>query len=133
MTTLTLTARPDLGLLVLRASLAGMWLSHGLLLKLLTYGATGLSAWLVATGLPAGLAWPLILAEALGGLLILLGLQGRWISLALMPILLGAIWVHAGNGWVFSNAGGGWEYPLFLAGASLAHVLLGDGRLVLKR
>jgi putative oxidoreductase len=79
------------------------------------------------------LAWPLILAESLGGLLILLGLHGRWVSLALLPILFGAIWVHAGNGWVFSNAGGGWEYPLFLAGASLAHVLLGDGRLALKR
>lgn len=133
MSTLTLSVRPDLGLLLLRAALAGMWLSHGLLLKLFTYGAPGLSAWLVATGLPGGLAWPLILAESLGGLLILLGLHGRWVSLALLPILFGAIWVHAGNGWVFSNAGGGWEYPLFLAAASLAHVLLGDGRLALQR
>jgi putative oxidoreductase len=45
MSTLTLSVRPDLGLLLLRAALAGMWLSHGLLLKLLTYGAAGLSAW----------------------------------------------------------------------------------------
>ena len=78
MSTLTLSVRPDLGLLLLRAALAGMWLSHGLLLKLFTYGAPGLSAWLVATGLPGGLAWPLILAESLGGLLILLGLLGTF-------------------------------------------------------
>lgn len=133
MTTLTLSVRPDLGLLLLRAGLAGMWLSHGLLLKLLTYGAPGLSAWLEETGLPGALAWPLILAETLGGLLILLGLYGRWVSFVLLPILFGAVWVHAANGWMFSNAGGGWEYPLFLAGASLAHVLLGDGRLALHR
>ena len=32
----------------------------------------------------------------------------------LLPILLGALWVHAGNGWMFASPNGGWEYPLFL-------------------
>ena len=49
------------------------------------------------------------------------------VALALVPILLGALWVHAGNGWVFTAMGGGWEYPLFLAAASGAQALLGDG------
>jgi putative oxidoreductase len=46
----------------------------------------------------------------------------------LIPILVGATWVHAGNGWVFSAANGGWEYPVFLSAASLVLVLLGSGQ-----
>ena len=44
-----------------------------------------------------------------------------------MPVLLGAAWVHSGNGWLFTNEGGGWEYPLFLTVAAFAQALLGDG------
>ena len=122
----------DAARLLLRLALAAMWLSHGLVLKLLTFGVAGLSGWLESVGLPASLAVPLIAAEAIGGAAILLGLHGRLASLLLLPILLGALWIHAGNGWVFTNANGGWEYPLFLVVASLVHVLLGDGRLALR-
>jgi putative oxidoreductase len=52
----------------------------------------------------------------------------RVVALGLIPILVGATWVHAGNGWVFSAANGGWEYPVFLIAASLVLVLLGSGR-----
>jgi putative oxidoreductase len=38
-------------------------------------------------------------------------------------VLFGALWVHSGNGWVFSAAGGGWEYPLFLIVVSVAVAL----------
>jgi len=122
-----LAAADDYGRLALRLALGSMWLSHGLILKALTFGLSGLSAWLASIGLPPWMALPLMGAEIVGGVLILLGWHGRAVSLALLPILLGAIWVHAGNGWVFNAANGGWEYPLFLAVASLAHVLLGDG------
>jgi len=53
------------------------------------------------------------------------------VALALIPILLGATWVHIGNGWVFSAANGGWEYPVFLIAASLVQSLLGDGKYAL--
>ena len=122
-----------LGPTVLRFSLGTMWLTHGLVLKLLTFGIAGLAGWLASQGLPSALAWPLVLAEITGGVLILLGVFGRWVSLALLPILIGAIGIHAGNGWVFTNANGGWEYPVFLLAASIAHVLLGDGALALTR
>jgi putative oxidoreductase len=124
---------PALGTTVLRLSLGTMWLTHGLVLKLMTFGIAGLSGWLVSQGLPAALAWPLALAETVGGLLILLGIHGRWVSLALLPILVGATTIHAANGWVFTNANGGWEYPVFLLAASIAHVLLGDGPYALRR
>lgn len=47
---------------------------------------------------------------------------------ALVPVLLGATWVHAGNGWLFTAPNGGWEYPAFLAAAAVAQALLGDGK-----
>lgn len=117
----------DAGRLGLRLALGTMWLSHGLVLKLMTFGIAGLAGWLQSIGLPAALAWPLTVAEILGGVLILAGWHGRVVSTVLIPILVGAIWVHAGNGWVFTNAQGGWEYPAFLLIASFTHVLLGDG------
>ena len=119
-------------LLLLRIGLAGMWISHGLILKFLTFGIAGLGSWLDSQGLPTALALPLILAEVGGGLLILAGFHGRWVSLALLPILIGALLIHAGNGWVFSNPDGGWEYPLFLTVMTVVHVLLGDGPFALK-
>ena len=42
-------------------------------------------------------------------------------------MLLGALVIHAPNGWLFTAPNGGWEYPAFLALAALAQVLIGDG------
>nr|WP_316643185.1 DoxX family protein [uncultured Roseateles sp.] len=126
-------ASPGMGAALLRIALGLMWLSHAILLKLMTFGIAGLAAWMATQGLPPGLAWPLVIAETLGGTLILLGLHGRWASLALLPVLIGATVIHAGNGWVFTSANGGWEYPVFLLVASVAHILLGDGELAIKR
>jgi len=42
-------------------------------------------------------------------------------------VLLGAAWVHSGNGWLFTAPKGGWEYPAFLTLAALAQALLGNG------
>ena len=52
---------------------------------------------------------------------------------ALLPVLAGALWVHSGNGWVFSSANGGWEYPLYLIVLLAAQVLLGEGAFALSR
>ena len=56
----------------------------------------------------------------------------RTISLALIPVLLGAMSVHLGNGWVFSNANGGWEYPAFLTLAVIVQALLGPGKYAVR-
>ena len=46
--------------------------------------------------------------------------------------LVGALFIHAGNGWVFTNANGGWEYPVFLAFAAATAALLGDGAFAVR-
>tara|TARA_R110002110_G_scaffold115205_3_gene285783 strand:- start:1821 stop:2252 length:432 start_codon:yes stop_codon:yes gene_type:complete len=119
---------------VLRIGLGVMYLAHSIVLKLLTYGLAGTAEFFVSVGLPVWLAYGTFAAEAIGGILLILGIQSRWVALALMPALLGAIiWVHAGNGWVFTSANGGWEYPAFLLLTSFVQVLLGDGAFALSR
>ena len=128
------TRRVELATFVLRIGLGTMYLAHSLVLKLLTFGLPGTAGFFVSVGLPAWLAYVTFAAEALGGSLLILGVQTRWVSLALMPALLGAIiWVHAANGWVFTAANGGWEYPAFLLLASAVQALLGDGAYALPR
>lgn len=122
---------PHAAAAALRLALATMWLSHAWL-KFGVFTMAGFGGFLAQQGLPTALAWPVVLAEAGGGLLILLGIGGRWVSLALLPILAGATLVHAGNGWVFTAPNGGWEYPVFLMAMSLVHGLLGDGRFTLR-
>ena len=119
------------GALTLRVALGAMFIAHAYL-KLAVFTPAGFAGFLGQVGLPAILAWPIILAELLGGLAILAGFYGRFVSLLLLPILLGALMVHAPNGWVFNAPNGGWEYPAFLALAALAHGLIGDGALALK-
>ena len=117
-----------LGAALLRVSLGVMYLAHSLLLKLLTFGLAGTAGYFGSIGLPGWLAYATFAAEAVGGALLVLGIQARWTALALIPALVGAIvFAHASNGWVFTAAGGGWEYPAFLIAASLAFALIGDG------
>lgn len=123
---------PHAAAALLRLGLGSMWLSHAWL-KLGVFTMAGFGQFLAQQQLPVALAWPVVLAEAAGGTLILLGLGGRWVSLALLPILAGATLVHAGNGWVFSAPNGGWEYPVFLGAMSLVHALLGDGGWTARR
>ncbi|HLM40184.1 MAG TPA: DoxX family protein [Microvirga sp.] len=115
------------GALLLRVSLGVMFIAHSLVLKWMTFTLAGTAQYFESIGLPAFLAYATFFAELIGGVLLVLGVQSRWVALALLPILLGATWVHIGNGWVFSAPGGGWEYPLYLIVLSVAQSLLGDG------
>jgi putative oxidoreductase len=116
--------------LVLRVTLGVMFVAHALL-KYSVFTLPGTAKFFESLGLPGPLAYVVFWAELIGGILILAGVYGRWVAAALIPILLGAAWAHAGNGWVFSAPNGGWEYPVFLAVAAGVQALLGDGRYAL--
>lgn len=119
------------GATVLRATLGAMWISHAWF-KIAAFGVAGFAGWLDSLGLPGFMAGPVIALELIGGVLILAGFYGRYVSIALLPVLAVATWVHAPNGLIFSNANGGWEYPVFLMIASVIHALIGDGAFALK-
>ncbi len=118
--------------LVLRLTLGVMFVAHSVVLKLFVFTLAGTAGYFDSLGLPGVLAYVVFAAEAAGGVMLILGIQTRRVALALIPILAGAVWVHAGNGWVFSNPGGGWEYPVLLIVLTAIQALLGDGALALR-
>jgi len=120
------------GVTLLRISLGVMWIAHALL-KLLVFTLPGTAQYFTSVGFPGVLAYPVFAAELLGGLALVLGIYSRQVSLALIPIMAAAAWVHLPNGWVHTSPNGGWEYPAFLIVASLALWLLGDGALAARR
>ncbi len=112
---------------LLRVALGIMFIAHSVLLKYFTFTLAGTAQYFDSIGLPASLAYVVFALEAVGGVLLVLNIATRWVALALVPVLLGAMWVHLGNGWVFSAPNGGWEYPLFLIVISVVVVLQSYG------
>ncbi len=116
---------------LLRVSLGLLFLAHGCL-KVFTFTLPGTAQFFASVGLPGFMAYPVAIAEGLGGLLLLAGIYSRWVALALFPILFVATFkVHGASGWLFTNEGGGWEFPALFAIATLVQFLLGDGAFAL--
>lgn len=128
---MTYETRYNLAALMLRLSLGTMFLAHGLL-KVLVFTLPGTAKFFASVGFPAWTAYPVTGMEIVGGTLLLLGIYTRWTSIALLPVLLGALSVHVGNGWLYTNANGGWEYAAFLAMVTTALAVLGGGRYVVR-
>ncbi len=136
------TARPalvagvsnaDLAAAILRVSMGILFLAHAWL-KLAIFTPAGTAGFFESLGFPGFLAYLVIAAELLGGIALILGVWSRWVSLALVPVLLGSIYApHGAAGFFFSNEGGGWEFPAFWAIALVVQALLGDGAWAAKR
>ena len=115
----------------LRIALGAMFIAHALL-KVFVFTLPGTVQFFQSLGLPAALAYATVAAELIGGVLLILGVGTRWVAALLIPVLLGATWVHSSNGWLFTAPNGGWEYPAFLSVAAFAQALLGDGAFTLS-
>jgi putative oxidoreductase len=119
--------------LLLRLALGAVFVYHALL-KLVVFTLPGTVAFFESAGMPGLAAYPVFALELAAGLLLVAGFQTRWAALAIVPVMLGAITVHWGNGFSFDGPGGGWEYPAFLAVIGLALFLVGeDGPLSVGR
>ena len=119
------------GIALLRITLGTAAIAHGLL-KVFVFTLPGAAGFFESLGLPGFLAYITAFVEIVGGLALVAGFQTRLVSLAMVPILLGAMWAHSGNGWVFSNQGGGWEYPLFWAVVLVVQAMLGSGAFAIE-
>jgi putative oxidoreductase len=117
----------ELSACVIRVALGIMFLAHGLL-KLLVFGLAGTAGFFDSVGFFGWLAYIVTPLEILAGIALIVGFQTQIVALSMIPILLGALYVHAGNGWVFSVPNGGWEYPAFLLVTTIAVVLSGGGK-----
>ncbi len=123
----------ELAALILRVSTGLLFLAHAGL-KLFIFTPAGTVGYFASLGLPGPLAYLVIAAELFGGIALILGVWTRTVSLALVPILLGSIYVpHGAAGFFFSNEGGGWEFPAFWAVVMVVQALLGSGAYALSR
>ena len=113
---------------LLRISYGMILFAHGYLLKVQTFTIAGTVGFFESLGLPAIAAYLVIFGEVIGGLALIFGLFTRLAAWLSLPIMLGAIWPHVGNGWVFSAQGGGWEFPAILAVMAIVIGLAGPGR-----
>lgn len=117
----------DLAAFILRVTMGILFIVHGGL-KLFIFTPAGTAQFFESIGFAGVLAYPVIAIEILGGIALLLGIGTRWVSLALVPVMLGTIYApHGAAGFFFSNAGGGWEYPAFWTVALVVQALLGSG------
>ena len=81
------------GTALLRVTLGVAALAHGLL-KVFVFTLPGTVAFFESLGLPGFLAYVTALVEIVGGLALIVGFQTRLVSLAMVPILLGAFWAR---------------------------------------
>ena len=117
--------------LLLRVSLGTMAIAHALL-KYFVFTLPGTAQFFASLGLPGFLGYAVFAAELVGGVLLILGVRVRTVALTLVPVLIGATWAHAGNGWLFTAKGGGWEYPAFWTVTLIVQSLLGEGAYALR-
>jgi putative oxidoreductase len=114
-------------ILVLRVALGILFLAHAGL-KIFVFTPAGTAQFFGSLGLPPALAYLIIAVELAGGVALIAGFFARIAAVALIPVLLGAIFtVHAAAGFFFTNPNGGWEFPALWIVGLVAIALGGDG------
>jgi putative oxidoreductase len=121
----------DLCLLLLRVTLGGVMLAHGINHIVGGGKISGTAGWFESLGMRPGLlhAWLASLTEIAAGVLLVAGLATSLAAPAALGVLLVA-WItnHRGNGFFTFRPGEGWEYVMVLSALSLAVGGLGAGQ-----
>ena len=122
----------DLGKLILRLTLGGLMLFHGIA-KLLN-GIGFIEGELANHGLPTVLAYGVYIGEVLAPLMVILGYQTRIGALLIISNMLVAIALVHGHQLLALGSNGGWALELqgFFLFTAIAVIFLGPGRYKLK-
>lgn len=122
---------------VMRVLLGVVMFAHGAQKLLGWYGGGGFSGTMgfftTQMGIPAVIAFLVIVGEFFGGLSLVIGFLTRFCAASIGVIMAGAVvLVHLPNGlfmnWFGNQAGEGYEYHLLALGLSAALAILGGGR-----
>jgi putative oxidoreductase len=127
--------------MIVRLALGIVMLPHGLQKALGLFGGPGYSgtmAMFTSQGMPAALAFLVILGESAGSLGLIVGFLSRIAGFGISCIMLGAIaMVHLPNGffmnWSGKQAGEGFEFHILALGIALAVLVGGGGKSSLDR
>ena len=128
----------DFGLLVLRLTLGGIMIAHGIMKLRAEGGVNGFADTLAKIGFPGppqAMAIAVIAGEIGGGALVILGLMAQIGALAIAAIMVGAIVkVHLPNGFFMQDKATelgplkhGVEYCVALLGMALCILFAGPG------
>ena len=131
----------SLSLLLVRLGLGIVMLPHGLQKTLGLFGGPGFSGTMemfTSQGMPALLAFLVILSESLGSLGLIVGFLTRVAAFGCASVMLGAIgMVHWQNGffmnWSGKQPGEGFEYHILALAVALALLIGGGGRASVDR
>ncbi|MSR74173.1 MAG: DoxX family protein [Planctomycetes bacterium] len=125
----------DAGLLIIRAMVSVVLIYHGSQKLFGWFGGDGFepfAKFVETLSLPESriMAYAAAVSELFGGLLLLLGLAGRWPALPMAITMSVAVWkLHMNS---FSGAGGA-EYPLTLGVVLIGLLFTGPGGITLMR
>lgn len=128
--------RADVALLLLRAMIGAVFITHGAQKLFGAFGGGGLDAAAKAMagyGLKPGMFFAVLggISEFGGGLLLLVGLLTPLAGLIIAGVMVVAIAVSTGQNGFIILGGLGYEYNLVLIAIALALVIAGPGRLSL--
>lgn len=127
--------------LIARVVLGLVILPHGLQKLLGLFGGagfTGTMGYFTSQGMPAVVAFLVIMGESFGALGLITGFIGRFCAFGIMTIMLGAMFmVHLKAGffmnWTGQQQGEGFEYHLLALGLGLIVLLKGSGAFSIDR
>lgn len=137
---LTWNSGTDLGLLLLRLAVGGVFVAHGVQHVFGLWGGVGLPG--LSTALTTFgfrnvnvLVWVTALTELVGGAAVVLGLFTPLAATGLLALMINAVLLKAGNGFFISGppGAGSVELEVVLGLAAAALVLTGAGRIALDR
>jgi putative oxidoreductase len=130
----------DIGLLILRLTVAIVLWPHGAQKALGLFGGPGIAGTAAGLGghfgLPAILVYLIIAVEFLGPIALVAGILTRLVALGIaIDMACAAVLVHLPNGFFMNftgtQRGEGIEYFVYAVGISLALVIAGSGRIAL--
>lgn len=122
----------DLGKLIVRLTLGGLMLFHGI--SKLIHGTGFIEGQLASHGIPAVFAYGVFIGELLAPLMVILGYQTRIGALLIAFNMLVAIALVHGHELLALSSSGGWALELqgFFLFTAIALIFLGPGRYKLK-
>jgi putative oxidoreductase len=135
---LTWNSGADLGLLLLRFAVGGVFFAHGMQHVFGMWGGSGIGG--LTQGLsgfgftrPGVLAWVTAGTELVGGAGVVLGLLTPLAATGLLALMINAVLLKAGNGFFIAGppGAGAVELEVVLGLAAAAIVLTGPGRIAL--
>ena len=123
----------DIGRLILRLTLSGLILFHGI--DKILHGIAWMDGPLHAAGLPTFVGYGVFLGEVVAPVFVILGLGARLAALVIVINMVMALSLDAGRFLLTINSGGGWgvETEAFYLLSAVTLFFVGSGKISVTR